>query len=242
MERERKGELGKRRNRKLKYLEEKYRVKSKGIKTVIEELKQRMIAKSAKIKRYEQRITQFRQNRMFYIDQKKIYTELNNGGKKSSDLPDAENSRRFWSDIWSTNKQHNREAKWLKELQNENKIENQQEVVEISLEKVTNQCKKVPNWKAPGKDGVQGYWIKTLSSLHKRIAYQLNKILKGADTLPTWMTFGRTVLCQKDPAKGSEVGNYRPITCLPIMWKLFTGMIAEEMYTYLERGSLLPEV
>ena len=132
MERERKGELGKRRNRKLKYLEEKYRVKSKGIKTVIEELKQRMIAKSAKIKRYEQRITQFRQNRMFYIDLKKIYTELNNGGKKSSDVPDAENNRRFWSDIWSTNKQHNREAQWLKELQNENRIENQQEVVEIN--------------------------------------------------------------------------------------------------------------
>ena len=40
-----------------------------------------MIAKSAKIKRYEQRITQFRQNRMFYIDQKKIYADLNNGGK-----------------------------------------------------------------------------------------------------------------------------------------------------------------
>ena len=37
------------------------------------------------------------------------------------------------------------------------------------------------------------------------------------------------------------MGNYRPITCLPIIWKLFTGMIAEEMYTYLERGSLLPQ-
>ena len=105
LERERKGELGKRRSRKLKDLEEKYRVKSKGNKTVIVELQQRMIAKSAKIKRYEQRITQFRQNRMFYKDQKKIYTELNNGEKKSSDVPDAENSRRLWSDIWSTNKQ-----------------------------------------------------------------------------------------------------------------------------------------
>jgi len=157
LEREGKGELGKRRNRKLKYLEEKYRVKSKGIKTLIEELKQRMIAKSAKIKRYGQRITQFTQNQMFFIGQKKIYTGLSNGGKKSSNLPDAENSRRFWSDIWSTNREHNREAQWLKELKNENRIENQQEVVEISLEKVTKQCKKIPNWKAPGKDGVQGY-------------------------------------------------------------------------------------
>ena len=44
--RERNYELGKRRNRRLRDLEEKYRVKSKFIKTVIEELKQRMIPKS----------------------------------------------------------------------------------------------------------------------------------------------------------------------------------------------------
>ena len=44
---------------------EKYRVKRKGLKTVIEELKQRMLAKSAKVKRYDQRIEQFRQNRIF---------------------------------------------------------------------------------------------------------------------------------------------------------------------------------
>ena len=74
-----------------------------------------------------------------------------------------------------------------------------------------------------------------------RIAYQLNKILEGEDNLPTWMTYGRTILCQKDPAKGSAVENYRPITCLPLMWKLLTGMIAEEMYTYLHRENLLPE-
>ena len=71
-----------------------------------------------------------------------------------------------------------------------------------------------------------------------RIAYQLNKILEGEDNLPTWMTYGRTILCQKDPAKGNAVENYRPITCLPLMWKLLTGMIAEEMYTYLNRESL----
>ena len=94
LERERKGELGKGRSRELKDLEEKYRVESKVIEIVIVELKQRMIAKSAKIKRYEQKITQFRQNGMSYIDQK-IYTELDNGGKKSSDVPDAENSGRF---------------------------------------------------------------------------------------------------------------------------------------------------
>ena len=48
------------------------KVKKKGLKTVIEELKQMMLAKSGKVKRYEQRIEQFRQNRIFDLDQKKI--------------------------------------------------------------------------------------------------------------------------------------------------------------------------
>ena len=34
---------------------------------------------------------------------------------------------------------------------------------------------------------------------------------------------------------------YRPITCLPLMWKLLTGMVAEETYNYLDREKLLPE-
>ena len=241
LEREKKGELGTKKKRKLKDLEARYRVKRKGLKTVIKELKQRMIAKSAKVKRYEQRVTQFRQNRMFNVDQKKIYKELNGGGNSSGDVPGAEESKRFWGDIWSVEKEHNRDARWLKDLKNENNGEHIQEMVRIGVENVQKQCRKIPNLKAPGKDGVQGYWIKNLNNLHMRIACQLNKILEGEGDLPTWMTYGLTVLCQKDPAKGNAMENYRPITCLPLMWKLLPGMIAEEMYTYLERENILPE-
>ena len=63
----------------------------------------------------------------------------------------------------------------------------------------------------------------------------------GEGDLPEWMTHGRTVLCQKDPRKDNAGDNYRPITCLPLMWKLLTGVIAEEMYNYLEREKILPE-
>ena len=86
-----------------------------------------------------------------------------------------------------------------------------------SVEKVTKQCRKMPNWKAPGKDGVQGYWIKNLSNLHERIAVQISKILMGDDSLPACMTHGRIVLCQKDPRQGNAVENYHPITCLSLM-------------------------
>ena len=55
------------------------------------------------------------------------------------------------------------------------------------------------------------------------------------------MTYGRTVLCQKDPVKGNSVENFRPIICLPLMWKLLTGMISEDIYFSMENENLLPE-
>ena len=61
--------------KKMKELYEKYRVKKNGLKTVIEELKQSMLGKSAKVKIYEQRIEQFRQSVIFDLNQRKIRTE-----------------------------------------------------------------------------------------------------------------------------------------------------------------------
>ena len=119
--------------------------------------------------------------------------------------------------------------------------ERPQERVSISIEKIRKQCRKIPNWKILGRDGVQGYWIKNLSSLHERVSPQMNRILMGENYLPESMTHGHTVLCQKDPQKGNTTDNYRPITCLPLMWELLTGVIAEEMYNYLERETILPE-
>ena len=42
-------------NRAMKYIDNKYRVREKGVSVVIEELKQRVVAKAAKVKRYEVR-------------------------------------------------------------------------------------------------------------------------------------------------------------------------------------------
>ena len=59
--------------------------------------------------------------------------------------------------------------------------------------------------------------------------------------VPSWMTKGRTCLILKDKSKGNIVSNYRPITCLPLMWKLLTGIIAEEIYQHLQEKHLLPD-
>ena len=69
-----------------------------------------MLAKSAKLRRYQQRIEQFRHNRIFDFDQKRMYAELNGDGVRPSDVPNSEESKRFWDAIWSVGKGQNRET------------------------------------------------------------------------------------------------------------------------------------
>ena len=52
--------------------------------------------------------------------------------------------------------------------------------------------------------------------------------------LPMWMTKGRTIVMQKDKEKVKATSNYRPITCLSLVWTLLTGVIVEEIYRFLE--------
>ena len=86
---------------------------------------------------------------------------------------------------------------------------------------------------------IQGYWIKHLKSLHDRIGNHLNEC-KIQASVPEWMTEGRTTLIMKDSTKGIAVQNYRPITCLNLLWKLLTSIFAEKTYKHLLQNELLP--
>ena len=59
--------------------------------------------------------------------------------------------------------------------------------------------------------------------------------------MPSCLTTGRTSLLQKDKSKGNVASNYRPITCLPLKWKLLTGVIADQIYAYLDQEKLPEE-
>ena len=106
-----------------------------------------------------------------------------------------------------------------------------------SLKKILG---RMPNWKSPGPDLVQGFWLKNFSSLHGRVRAQLKECLDSG-FVPSWLTEGRTSLLQKDKSEGNIASNYRPITCLPLMWKLLSAVIADQIYGHLDQQKLLPE-
>ena len=76
--------------------------------------------------------------------------------------------------------------------------------------------RKKPAWKAPDPDSVQDYWLKNLTPLHDQLMMYLQD-------RTDWLTKGRTVLIKK------------PVACLPLIWKLLTGILADEIYDYSEK-------
>ena len=104
---------------------------------------------------------------------------------------------------------------------------------------VSNAAHKMSNWRAPGPDGIHTFWMKHLSSLHPRLASQIQNCVDGE--VPRWLTLGRTVLIMKNKEVGPEVvTNYRPITCVSNLWKLATSMMSAAIVCHLNRNQVWP--
>ena len=110
----------------------------------------------------------------------------------------------------------------------------------ITTGSLKNTLDRMPNWKSPGPDLVQGFQLKNSSSLRERVKLQLKECLDSG-FVPSWLTRGRTSLLEKDKSKGNIASNYRPITCLPLMWKLLTGVIADQICAHLDQDKLSQE-
>ncbi|MEO0683920.1 MAG: reverse transcriptase family protein [Cyanobacteria bacterium J06649_11] len=156
------------------------------------------------------------------------------------DGPNSDEARQFWSKIWSEEGTFNRNAAWLRDIEDDFSRVKQQENVQITTGDVLKGIRKMSTWKAPGPDGVQGFWFKKFTSVHQRIVEALSQCLNEG-CVPDWMVKGRTVLIQKNPDKGTSAENFRPITCLPLMWKLLTGIFSESIYNHLEANCLLKD-
>ena len=158
-------------------LERKYSIRVKRLNVVIEELKQRIIAIDAKVRRYQGRVDSYRQNRLFQNNQRQFYRELNQEEERCyDDQPVAEESKQFWGNIWSQSTDHKKDAKWLQDLQSELDVK-KQEKIDITTESLKKILGRMPNWKSPGPDLVQGFWLKNFSSLHEKVSLQLKECL-----------------------------------------------------------------
>ena len=158
-------------------LERKYSIRVKRLNVVVEELKQRITAIAAKVRRYQERVDSYRQNRLFENNERQFYRELDEEEERcDDDQPVAEESKQFWGNIWSQSADHKKDAKWLQDLQSEVNVK-KQEKIDITTGSLKKILGRMPNWKLPGPDLVQGFWLKSFSSLHERVRLQLKECL-----------------------------------------------------------------
>ena len=82
-------------------------------------------------------------------------------------------NRNSFGETWSQSADHKKDAKWLQDLRSEVNVKKQKiDITTRSLKKILG---RMPNWKTPGPDLVQGFWLKNFSSLHDRVRLQLKK-------------------------------------------------------------------
>ena len=96
---------------------------------------------------------------MFVQNQKRVNQQTDGVRNINNGKLNVEASKQFWSNIWDNEKELETNAKWLQELRGENDNMKQNDI-NIATEMIKEQVKKILNWKSPGPDGVQGYWLK----------------------------------------------------------------------------------
>ena len=204
------------------------------IDNVAEQLKQRISVFSQRIRRYKKRSNQYRENRMFVTNCKSFYRKIKGDGAETGATPKKQEIEEFWKGIYETPTEHNTEADWIKDLN----VEHQMEWTPLNEAEVANVLKNLANWKAPGPDKIQSFWYKKMHPIHKYLTTEYIKLL-GGEEFPPWLAKGCTYLIPKNKETANPK-NFRPITCLNIMYKIYTALMAGKTYKYLESAELLP--
>ena len=154
------------RQRERERLNRKYCLEENGTIHVSDMLKQ-------KIKRYDERCQQFKQNQQFRNNEKLFYEALNGKKREGAEQPDPIEATTFWRKMWSEEASHNERTSWLEEVEQEFSTIEVQEDINITIEDIKAGVSKMANWKAAGPVLVQGYWFKKLPGLHTRLQFYL---------------------------------------------------------------------
>ena len=106
---------------------------------VMEQLKHRATAKATKVKRYDNRIKQFQDNRNFETNQGRFFKNLE-GKEERTKPPNAEDATEFWKGIWGTKVEHKRDAEWIDKAKEKMPSE-KQNTVKITKDDVKGKLK-----------------------------------------------------------------------------------------------------
>lgn len=207
---------------------------------IVDTLKQRLAVYASRLRRYKESYERRVQNKLFKDNEKIFYRNLSNKKDTEPVLPSKENITSFWRDIWSVERKHDEGAAWIKDEELRYRDLPEQQDFEITLQDLKAVIQRTHAWKTPGSDQIQNFWYKQFTSTHRYLANQMNIIMKNPQRCPEFLTEGRTYIKPKNQIT-QDPSNYRPITCLPTLYKIITSAITNKIDRHLTENNVLSE-
>lgn len=111
----------------------------------------------------------------------------------------------------------------------------------ISAPEIEKCIRKLKNSKSPGTDNVLNEYIRNTKEILLPIYVTLFNYIMDTGLIPTSWVEGVIVPIYKNKGDSLDPNNYRPITLLSCMGKLFTAVLNSRLTSYLEENDLLDE-
>ena len=89
--------------------------------------------------------------------------------------PSMAEAETYWKSLWGE-AQHNGRAEWIRKEQ-KSKV-NHMDWMPIKITEITSYLSKAHNWKSPGNDQIQNYWLKAFPATHRHITKNFNAIIE----------------------------------------------------------------
>ncbi|KAG0437890.1 LINE-1 reverse transcriptase like protein [Dictyocoela muelleri] len=180
-------------------------------------------------------------NYMFQLNRAAFLREINNDKVnkfKDVEVSDGKEITRKWVNKWETINSDNYDLLINEISLKENIDERNINELEIRNE-VLLLIKKLPLWKAAGPDNIYNFWIKNLTSTHKHIQDILVKFIANPDIIPNSFFKGKTYMIIKNKALKYSYENVRPITCLNGLYKLYTKLMKNNLWKFVNENEIL---
>ncbi|XP_044766299.1 uncharacterized protein LOC123322418 [Coccinella septempunctata] len=200
-------------------------------------LKQKIKALGNRIRRYNERVKRYKNNQLFYKNPKQFYRTLEGTSADNKTYPTPESIHTTWKEIWSYSGDHDDEAFWIKEAEAESNKYVMEQII-ITGQDIKTVLKKTNNWSAPGPDAIHNYWWKYFDSTHNHLAKLFQEALKNPSIIPESCTLGITHMLPKG-TNNEDPKNYRPITCLPTIYKILTGILTQKLWRHVGRYNIM---
>lgn len=167
----------------------------------------------------------------------KLFETLEKKNRSNDIRRESPQGSRFWRGISDQPVRHNKKMQWLKKAETQLTGGKEQKNITITSDYLQKQLRKLKTQRLP----------KILARWSARILDKGTYIFPWKNSCMTsyamprneWETRrahqnGKIILIIKGGEKGDDITNCGPKTCLPLMWKIFSGILSGKRYDHLE--------